>query len=153
MVVYNPLAGGLFSGKITTADVPQEGRYSDTNARVGKMYRARYFKDATFEALRLIEAVAQKHDLTLIEIALRWCIHHSALKIQNGGRDGVIIGVSSQQQLEDNLKDLEKGALPDGVVKALDEAWLVTKATTPNYWHLDLDYKYNTHDALFKPKH
>ena len=152
VVVYNPLAGGLFSGKIKSAEVPKEGRYSDTHGRTGQMYRQRYFKDATFEALRLIEEVAQQHNLTLLEIALRWCTHHSALKIQNGGHDGVIIGVSSGAQLESNLKDLEKGPLPDDVVKALDEAWLITKPTTPQYWHLDLKYTYDTQKALFKTK-
>ncbi|MCJ1306825.1 hypothetical protein MMC25_000468, partial [Agyrium rufum] len=151
VVVYNPLAGGLFSGKIKTHDVPAEGRYSDT-AQSGKMYRARYFKDETFQALSLIEPVAEKHNLTLLEIAIRWCVHHSALKMEDGGRDGVIIGVSSYEQLESNLKDFEKGPLPEDVVKALDEAWLVTKATTANYWHLDLKYTYDTQEALFKPK-
>ena len=116
------------------------------------MYRKRYFKDATFDALRLIEQTAQKHSLTLLEIALRWCVHHSALNMHNGGRDGVIIGVSSFGQLEGNLKDLEKGPLPDEVVKVLDEAWLITKPTTPNYWHLDLKYTYDTKEALFKAK-
>lgn len=150
-MVYNPLAGGLFSGKIKSTEIPQEGRYSDRH-HVGALYRTRYFKDATFDALRLIEPVAQKHNLTMLEIALRWCTHHSALKMQNGGRDGVIIGVSSLAQLESNLKDLEKGPLPDDVIKALDEAWLITKPTTTNYWHLDLKYTYDTQRALFKPK-
>ena len=152
LVVYNPLAGGLFSGKIKSANVPKEGRYSETSSREGEMYRKRYFKDATFDALRLIEQAAQKHSLTLLEVALRWCTHHSALKMQNGGRDGVIIGVSSFGQLESNLKDLEKGPLPEEVVKSLDEAWMITKATTPNYWHLDLEYTYDTQAALFGPK-
>ena len=152
VVIYNPLAGGLFSGKIKSEEVPQEGRYSDT-AKLGAMYRKRYFKDATFDALRIIEPVAQKHNLTILEIALRWCTHHSALKMQDGGRDGVIIGVSSLDQLKSNLADLEKGPLPDEVIKVLDEAWMITKPTTANYWHLDLQYTYDTQEALFKPKH
>ena len=152
VVIYNPLAGGLFSGKIKSEEVPQEGRYSDT-ANSGAQYRKRYFKDATFDALRLIEPVAQKHNLTMLEIALRWCTHHSALKMQDGGRDGVIIGVSSLDQLKSNLADLEKGPLPDEVIKVLDEAWMITKPTTANYWHLDLKYTYDTQEALFKPKH
>ncbi|KAI4185836.1 MAG: hypothetical protein L6R41_003883 [Letrouitia leprolyta] len=152
IVIYNPLAGGLFSGKIKSAEIPTEGRYSETSAAEGANYRKRYFRDATFDALRLIEQTAQKHNLTLLEIALRWCVHHSALKMKDGGRDGVIIGVSSFSQLEGNLKDLEKGPLPDEVVKTLDDAWLITKATTPNYWHLDLKYTYDTQEALFKPK-
>ncbi len=151
VVIYNPLAGGLFSGKIKSGEIPQEGRFGE-GSHIGDRYRQRYFKDATFDALRLIEPVAQKHNLTMLEIALRWCTHHSALKMQNGGRDGVLIGVSSFSQLESNLKDLEKGPLPDDVLKALDEAWLITKPTTSNYWHLDLEYKYDTQAALFKPK-
>jgi aflatoxin B1 aldehyde reductase len=113
----------------------EEGRFGTKAERMGKMYRDRYFKDSTFEALRLIEQVAEKHNLTLLEIALRWCIHHSALKTRvKGGNDGVIIGVSSLKQLEGNLQDLEKGPLPDNVVHALDEAWLIAKPTTPNYF-------------------
>lgn len=152
MVIYNPLAGGLFSGKIKSAEVPKEGRYSETTALLGEVYRKRYFKDSTFDALRLIEQTAQKHNLTLLEVALRWCTNHSALKMHDGGRDGVIIGVSSFSQLESNLKDLEKGPLPEEVVKTLDDAWLMTKATTSNYWHLDLKYTYDTQEALFRPE-
>ncbi len=151
-MVYNPLAGGIFSGKYKSQDVPKEGRYSNVADKTGELYRKRYFKDATFEALRIIEPVVQKHNLTLLETASRWCVHHSALKMKDGGRDGVIIGVSSFSQLESNLKDLEKGPLPDEVVKVLDDAWLITKPTTPNYWHLELKYTYDTREALFKPK-
>lgn len=150
-MVYNPLAGGILSGKYKTKDVPTEGRYSD-NARSGEMYRKRYFKDATFDALRILEPVVEKHGLTLVETALRWVHHHSALNMKDGGRDGVIIGVSSFSQLQSNLRDIEKGPLPEEVVKALDEAWLVAKPTTAPYWHLELKYTYDTQEALFKPK-
>lgn len=88
----------------------------------------------------------------MLETALRWVHHHSALNMENGGRDGVIIGVSSYSQLESNLKDLEKGPLPDEVVAVLDEAWMITKPTTANYWHLDLKYTYDTQKALFQPR-
>lgn len=84
-------------------------------------------------------------------MALRWVVHHSALRIKNG-RDGVIIGVSSFVQLESNLNDLEKGPLPDEVVKVLDQAWLIAKPTTPDYWHLGLKYTYDTQKALFEPE-
>ena len=137
VVVYNPLAGGLFSGKYKSKDIPAEGRYSDAVGSMGDMYRKRYFKDSTFEALRIVEPVAEKHGLTLVETAVRWVINHSALNIKDGN-DGIIIGVSSLSQLDQNLKDCEKRPLPKEVLDALDEAWLVTKVDTPNYWHLDL---------------
>lgn len=100
------------------------------------MYRERYFHDQTFSALQHIEPVVKQHDLTLVETALRWCVHHSQLKLASkGGNDGIIIGVSSLSQLEQNLADLEKGPLPDEVVKALDEAWDVyLKGRGPTYW-------------------
>jgi aflatoxin B1 aldehyde reductase len=147
IVVYNPIAGGLFSGKFKLDEVPKDGRFSDT-ARSGKMYRDRYFKDANFEALRIIQPVVEKNGLTLIETAFRWLVHHSKLNITDGN-DGIIIGVSSLTQLKQNLELLEKGPLPEEVVKALDEAWLVAKSTTAPYWHLDLKYTYDTEKALF----
>lgn len=150
IVIYNPLAGGLFTGKQKTKDIPAEGRYSDKST-MGQMYRQRYFKDATFDALRLIEPVVEKHGLTMPETAFRWVHHHSALNMADG-RDGIVLGVSSLAQLESNLKDVQKGPLPQEVVDALDQAWLVAKATAPNYWHLDLKYTYDTQEALFKPK-
>lgn len=148
IVVYNPIAAGIFSGKYKSTETPAEGRYSKTNARQGSAYRERYFKDATFEALRVIEPVAEAEGLTLLEVAFRWLVHHSALNIKDGGNDGIIIGVSSQQQLEQNLRDLQKGPLPDKVVQALDEAWLIAKPTTANYWLHDLSYTYDTKEAL-----
>lgn len=153
IVVYNPIAGGLFSGKYKTKDIPTSGRYSDAVGSMGQMYRDRYFKDSTFDALRIIEPAVEKAGLTMVETAIRWCLHHSKLEVAgvNGskGNDGLIIGVSSLSQLEANLKDAEKGPLPEEVVKALDEAWMVSKANAPNYWHLDLEYTYDTRKALF----
>jgi len=148
VVVYNPIAGGLFSGKYKSKDIPAEGRYSDAVGAMGEMYRKRYFNDSTFDALKIIEPVVEKHGLTMVETALRWIVNHSALNIKDG-TDGVIIGVSSLSQLDENLKDCEKGPLPEEVLQALDKAWLVSKSGTPNYWHLDLKYTYDTRKALF----
>ncbi|RPA82397.1 aflatoxin B1 aldehyde reductase member 2 [Ascobolus immersus RN42] len=143
IVVYNPLAGGFFSGKYKTSDVPESGRFSNREVAQGSNYRNRYFKDGYFEAISKLEPVVKKHNLTLIETALRWVTHHSALKTRaKGGNDGVIIGVSSYDQLVNNLKDLEKGPLPEEVVQALDEAWKIVQPDAPNYWHLELKYDY-----------
>jgi aflatoxin B1 aldehyde reductase len=148
VVVYNPIAGGLFSGKYKAKDIPADGRFSNAVGRMGEMYRKRYFKDSTFEALAIIEPVVAKHGLTMVETALRWVANHSALNIKDGN-DGIIIGVSSLEQLDQNLKDCEKGPLPEEVLQALDKAWKVSQPDTPNYWHLDLKYTYDTRKALF----
>jgi len=132
IVVYNPLAGGFFAGKVTSVnDSPPEGSRFDPKAGgMGKMYRARYLKDGFFQALPLIKEVADKHDLRMTEIALRWMQHHSVLI----PTDGVIIGASSAAQLEQNCADSEKGPLPDEVVAVLDEAYKVVGFDAPPYW-------------------
>jgi aflatoxin B1 aldehyde reductase len=58
--------------------------------------------------------------------------------------------VSSFAQLEGNLKELEKGPLPDDVIKALDEAWLIAKATAVPYWHGKNEYSYKLSPELYK---
>ncbi|KAI9644098.1 hypothetical protein NHQ30_007450 [Ciborinia camelliae] len=148
VVIYNPIAGGLFSGAYKSSEIPTSGRYSDAVGKLGEMYRKRYWKESTFTALKMIEPVVQKHNLTMVETAFRWCMHHSALNILNGN-DGIIMGASSVEQLDANLRDCEKGPLPEEVVKVLDEAWGVCKGDSPDYWHMDLKYTYDTRKALF----
>ncbi|BFZ60803.1 hypothetical protein YB2330_001855 [Saitoella coloradoensis] len=137
LVVYNPLAGGFFSGKYKQGEKITEGRFTE-GAKQGEMYRKRYIQDHYFQALDIIRPVADKNNLTLLEVALRWMVHHSQLNLATSkvkGNDGIIIGASSIEHLESNIKDLEKGPLPEEVVLALDEAWEAVKAKAPVYWH------------------
>lgn len=69
----------------------------------------------------------------MAEIALRWVSHHSMMKREHG--DSVIIGASSVKHLEENLRDLEKGPLPEKVLQAVDQAWDVVKGSVNKYWH------------------
>lgn len=61
-------------------------------------------------------------------------MHHSQLSREQGDAV-IIIGASSLGHLEQNLTDLEKGALPDDVVEALDTARVGTKGMEWNYFH------------------
>ncbi|KAG2051718.1 Aldo/keto reductase [Suillus hirtellus] len=133
LVSYNPLAGGLFAGKVlSTEEVAPEGGRFDPKSKMGQMYRARYLREGYFKALELVKAAADGHGLRLTEVALRWCQHHSLLTPE----DGIILGASSAAQLEQNCVDSEKGPLPQDVVDALDEACRFVKAhgSTPLYW-------------------
>lgn len=68
----------------------------------------------------------------MVEISLRWLVHHSVLKHRRaGGNDGIIIGVSSLQQLESNLKDLEEGPLSEEILEALEKAWKASEDVCP----------------------
>jgi len=131
---FNPLAGGFFTGRYTSLDdAPEQGSRFDPNKTQGKSYRNRYWKEPYFKALSSIKTVAEKHSLTLTEVALRWISHHSLLKREHG--DAVLIGASSLKHIEENLVDLEKGPLPEEVVKALDEAWFEVQPYASRYFH------------------
>ncbi|MCJ1299638.1 hypothetical protein MMC08_002430 [Hypocenomyce scalaris] len=130
---YNPLGGGFFAGQLKKEGNVEKGSRFDPEKWQGKMYRARYWNDSYFGALDIVRPVAEKHGLTLAEVALRWMTHHSQL-----GRkypDAILIGASSTKHIEQNLVDLEKGELPDDVLKALEEAWERVKPLTGKYWH------------------
>ncbi|KAF2148586.1 Aldo/keto reductase [Myriangium duriaei CBS 260.36] len=135
IIAYNPVAGGLLSGKYKSKDAPSDGgRFSDTDPRVGKMYRDRYLNDSNLRALQMLEPAAKEHGLTLLQIAFRWSVYHSKLDVTGGG-DGIVLGVSSLDQLKANLKIVEEGPLPDAVVDKLDEVWAkVTKISAELYW-------------------
>jgi aflatoxin B1 aldehyde reductase len=49
---------------------------------------------------------------------------------------------------EQNLQELQKGPLPDEVLTALDETWLIPKAGTQNYWHGELTYLNDVKESL-----
>ncbi|KAF9092852.1 hypothetical protein BGX23_003885 [Mortierella sp. AD031] len=133
---FNPLAGGLLSGKHNFSQPEAEagGRF-DTKSSPGKLYRDRYWNTLYFEAITALTKAAQEHKLTLVEATLRWMSHHSGLNTQ----DGIIIGVGSIQHLEQNLIDLDKGPLPKDVVEAFDAAWAHVKVACPRYFKNEAD--------------
>lgn len=134
ILIYNPLAGGVLTGRYQSKGVPDDGgRYSQSDPVVRSMYRERYFRDANFEASKILKPAADRLGLMLVEIAFRWCVHHSKLRVMDGN-DGVVIGISSLAQLEVNLTDLEKGPLPEEIVKTLDIAWQITNPSSTTYW-------------------
>ncbi|EPS39473.1 hypothetical protein H072_6653 [Dactylellina haptotyla CBS 200.50] len=134
--IFNPLAGGLLTGKHsreTTNSEIEAGSRFDEKKFLGKAARVRYWNDKFFDALDLVRPVAEKNGLTSAECALRWLVHHSALKKDLG--DAIILGASSINHLESNLDDVEKGPLPEDVVKAIDAGWGAIQGVASKYFH------------------
>jgi aflatoxin B1 aldehyde reductase len=145
VAIYTPLAGGL----LTDRHDSDEGRYSSSSS-LGPIFRALYFNEATFQAVDTIRRAATTHGLSMAEVALRWCVHHSALRpAHKGGNDGIVIGVSSIEQMEQNIADIRKGPLPEDVVEALEEAWRVARGSSQEPWHTPLVYTYDARKILF----
>ena len=123
---YNPLAGGLLSGKYSQInDMPLEGRFAAKPS-----YRERFWKDSYFAAVAGLKEASEPEGLSLLQTALRWILKYSCLRSSHG--DGVILAASNLTQWETNLNSL-RGELPAKVIEALDQAWETTRRDCPSY--------------------
>ncbi|XP_050008420.1 aflatoxin B1 aldehyde reductase member 3-like [Alexandromys fortis] len=96
----------------------------------------RYWKEEHFKGIALVEKALKSSYGTstpsMTSAALRWMYHHSQLKGAHG--DAVILGMSSLEQLEQNLACVEEGPLEPAVVEAFDQAWDLIAHDCPNYF-------------------
>lgn len=58
----------------------------------------------------------------------------TCLTFQGDHGDGVIIGMSTMEQLQQNLAASEEGPLDERVVFAFNEAWNLVAHNCPNYF-------------------
>ncbi len=120
--VYNPLAGGLLSGKHAGFDSkPADGRFG-TN----EQYQDRYWKSEFFPVVTQFAQTCQAHDVAPASAALRWLVHHSALSSdvkEHGFDHSIVLGASSMTHFSANLAACADGPLPDAIVQVLDDGW------------------------------
>lgn len=129
---FSPLAGGLLTGKYdryTTSHEP--GSRYDPARTQGKNFRSRYWNEAYFDAINLLLDCIEPYEISLSEAALRWSSHHSAMKRECG--DAVVIGASSEKQLEENLRCLECGPLSWDLIEAFEKAWTLVQGVYVSY--------------------
>src|SRR5258708_16718009 len=56
---YNPLAGGLLTGKHQLNAAPATGRFTDTVGKAGAMYQERYWHEREFETIGQLKAIVE----------------------------------------------------------------------------------------------
>lgn len=112
-MVYNPLAGGILSGKYRPDAEPTEGRF--TLGDTGETYRRRYWDRRNLEMAQSLKAEAAEYGLSPVTAAVAWALTNPIVS-------SVIIGASRPDQLADNLRAAGSD-LPDGLRMKLDQAW------------------------------
>ncbi|KAI0846674.1 Aldo/keto reductase [Daldinia vernicosa] len=148
--VYSPTGGGFLLGRITSKDDdPKKGRYAAGPFQ--HLTRGRYFRDGIIEGAQLIREAAEARGLNPLEVAMRWLVHHSMLRVSEG-KDNIVIGFSNLQQLRDNIDYLEKGQLDVELLQVLQRAWKAAKGDMETYWQLPMVYTYDTKESLFGQK-
>ena len=125
---YNPLAGGMLTGKHKAfSDAPSSGRFNDNEA-----YQSRYWKKDYFAALEKFSEQCRIENITPTAAALRWLCHHSSMSNDHG--DGIILGASKLNHLNENLVAVNAGPLPDSILSALDKGWELVKGDCYRYF-------------------
>jgi aryl-alcohol dehydrogenase-like predicted oxidoreductase len=118
VLVYNPLAGGLLTGKHRAGPYTEGTRFA-RNA----LYQKRYWHDAMFRAASDLERIAKEAGKSMVELALQW------VKSRNVG---LILGATRAAQLKENLDALE-GSLDETMIAACDEVYARLHGPIPKY--------------------
>ena len=93
--VYNPLAGGMLTGKHDPDKPPAKGTRFALE-RIGPMYYERYWSATNFEAVARLRQIAKEHGRSLAQFALAWVLNNETIT-------SAICGSTSPKQLEENV--------------------------------------------------
>jgi aryl-alcohol dehydrogenase (NADP+) len=112
VIPYNPLAGGMLSGKHARGQSPAEGtRFTISNA--GAMYQERYWHQREFDAVEAFQQIAKRAGLKPATLAVAWVLAQPAVTAP-------ILGASRPDQLDDTLAAVDV-KLEDDMLHELDE--------------------------------
>lgn len=109
---YSPLASGVLSGKYLEG-IPQGSRL-DKWPWLRKLLEERgIFEEETTKKLKKLKEIADNLGVTMSQLSIAWCL-------KNPNVSSVILGVSSLEQLKENLKAVEvKEKITDELYKEL----------------------------------
>ncbi|GGF35864.1 aldo/keto reductase [Aliidongia dinghuensis] len=96
VIPFNPLAGGLLTGKYSHDKSPVQGRFSQEVGKFGEIYQERYWHRRQFETVEQLAAIASEHGKPLATLAIAWALANTAVT-------SVILGASRLDQLADTL--------------------------------------------------
>jgi aryl-alcohol dehydrogenase (NADP+) len=111
VIPYNPMAGGMLSGKHRRGEPTAGTRFTMPN--VSGLYQGRYWKDTAFDTVEALQSLADEAGLALPTLAVAWVLDNPVVTAP-------IIGASRPEQLEATLAAVDV-TLDDGLRTRLDE--------------------------------
>jgi aryl-alcohol dehydrogenase (NADP+) len=95
VIAYNPLAGGMLSGKYQSVEaLPAGGRF--TLGKTGELYRERYWHQAHLKAVEHLRGHFEPRGKSLVSVAVAWVLAQP-------GITAAIVGASRPEQLDASL--------------------------------------------------
>jgi aryl-alcohol dehydrogenase-like predicted oxidoreductase len=111
MIIYNPIAGGMLTGKHKPGNPAVNTQFSNN-----KRYFDRYWIDENFTAVEKLTGIASGHGLSILQLAIKWCVQRKEVT-------SILTGVSSLEQLVQNIAAAEVPPLTDEVLSLCDDVW------------------------------
>lgn len=121
LLLSRPLAAGFLTGKLVNND--HTGTRAGDENPLGKFIQKLFSAEDLHAAMKNFDAEVKSHNLTSVEVAIRWIAHHSALREE----DGIILGASKAEQVRETVTMVRKGPLPGAVLKAAEDFWSAVK--------------------------
>jgi aryl-alcohol dehydrogenase-like predicted oxidoreductase len=111
VIPYNPIAGGMLSGKHDRTKTPDEGtRFALGNA--AQTYQDRYWHDNVFDTVDELVKIAEDAGIPLPTLAVAWTLRHPAITAP-------IVGASRPEQLDATIAAVDTH-LDDDLVERLN---------------------------------
>jgi len=112
VIPYNPLAGGLLTGKHDLNEGPLEGTRFEVGGGAAN-YRDRYWHEREFQTVEELRAMADEAGLPLAQMAIGWVLANPVVTAP-------IIGASRPDQLRDAIAALQEPLSADLVDRLND---------------------------------
>jgi aryl-alcohol dehydrogenase-like predicted oxidoreductase len=119
--IYNPLAGGLLTGRHQPEAPPTKGSRFDENA----MYTRRYWTRTMFERVDELRAIAHTEGLTMVQLAYAWVAARADV-------DSILVGPATVEHLDDALDAVSRTLSKDALAR-IDELGRAWSGTDTNY--------------------
>jgi 1-deoxyxylulose-5-phosphate synthase len=114
VIPFNPIAGGMLSGKHDFSKPADEGTRFAYSGRIGDLYRDRYWQEKIFKAVGELQGIATRAAIPLTTLSVAWTLANPAIT-------SPIIGASKPEQLDATLAALDVTLSAD-LLAELDKA-------------------------------
>jgi aryl-alcohol dehydrogenase-like predicted oxidoreductase len=95
VISYNPLAGGLLTGKHQPGSAPTPGTRFTLGTTAGR-YQDRYWNERAFATVQSLQSLAAEAGVALTTLAVAWTLANPAITAP-------LLGASRPEQLDDSL--------------------------------------------------
>lgn len=112
VIPYNPLAGGLLTGKHQPGSAPTEGTRF-TLGKVAELYQGRYWNERYFTTVQALQALAAEAGVPLATLAVAWVLAQPQITAP-------LLGASRPDQLDATLAAASY-RIGEGLLQRLDD--------------------------------